>query len=75
MIKLDFSAGISIYLGLFLGCVFFAWLLSRKEKDKGAYLDERLVWFCTVCAYTYFTSRHDVISVCPRCNSYNKKIS
>ncbi|MEW6075232.1 MAG: hypothetical protein AB1530_02890 [Candidatus Omnitrophota bacterium] len=73
MIKLDFVAGISMYLVLFLCIVFCVWLLSRKEKDRGVYLDERLVWFCTVCAYTYFTSRQEAISVCPRCSSYNKK--
>ncbi|HTY44958.1 MAG TPA: hypothetical protein VMD52_03090 [Patescibacteria group bacterium] len=73
MISIDFSVAIALSTLLFLVCVFLAWLFEKKQKDKDLSLDSRFIWFCSVCTYTYVNTKEDVISVCPRCGSYNKK--
>lgn len=73
MINLDFSIGVSFYVLLSLSAIFMAWLFAKKQKDKDLSLDQRFIWFCSVCTYTYVNTKEDKISVCPRCGSYNKK--
>lgn len=73
MIRIDFGIGISIYIIIILGGVFSFWLFSRRQKDKDLSLDPKLIWFCSICAYTYVNTKEDFISTCPRCGSYNKR--
>jgi len=73
MISIDFSLGIALYIILFLSITLIAWLLGAKLQDKDLSIDPRFIWFCSICTYTYFFTKEDAISVCPRCGSYNKK--
>lgn len=73
MISLDFSLALAIYLSAFAGVFFFVWFFGKKDKDKELSLDERFIWFCSVCTYTYIDTKQEVISSCPRCGSFNKK--
>lgn len=73
MISLDFSVAIALYVFLFTAPVLFFWAFCRRQKDKEAHLEARFIWFCSVCTYNYVDTKEEVISVCPRCGSYNKK--
>jgi rubrerythrin len=73
MISIDFSIAIALSTLVFLAWLFLAWLFEKKQKDKDLSLDSRFIWFCSVCTYTYVNTKEDVISLCPRCGSYNKK--
>jgi hypothetical protein len=73
MISIDFSLGVSLYILFFLNLILIVWLFSKKQKDKDLSLDPRLIWFCSVCTYTYINTKEGTISNCPRCGSYNKK--
>ena len=73
MIRIDFSLAIAWYIVLLINSILALWLIARKEKDKDLSLDERFIWFCSVCTYTYINTKEDTISACPRCGSYNKK--
>jgi len=73
MINLDFSYAVAAYSVISLGAIFLAWLTRRESSDRDLSLDERFIWFCSICTYTYINTREDNISVCPRCGSYNKK--
>jgi len=73
MINIDFSLAISLYILIFLNVTLVIWLVNKKQKDKDLTLDDRFIWFCSVCTYTYINTKEDVISVCPRCSSYNKR--
>jgi hypothetical protein len=73
MINLDFSTAIAGYAMVFLGAIFILWLSGNKLKDKKLLLDEKLLWFCSVCTYTYIITKEEEFSTCPRCGSYNKK--
>ncbi|MFA5411322.1 MAG: hypothetical protein WC321_05640 [Candidatus Omnitrophota bacterium] len=73
MISIDFSLAIGLYIFLFISVILAAWLTAKKEKDRDLPLDGRFIWFCSICAYTYINTAESLISVCPRCGSYNKK--
>jgi len=73
MINIDFSLAVALYLLVSLSVVLVIWFLSKKEKDKDLSLDPKFIWFCSVCAYTYINTKEEAFSVCPRCNSYNKR--
>ncbi|MDD4980864.1 MAG: hypothetical protein PHC54_06345 [Candidatus Omnitrophica bacterium] len=75
MINLDFSLAVSLYIFFVLNITLLIWLFSRKQKDKDLSLDHKFIWFCSVCTYTYVNTKEDLISLCPRCGSYNKKSS
>ena len=50
------------------------WIISNYRQRK-ALPDKEIdaIWKCSVCFNTYVDSKHDDISVCPVCGSYNKK--
>jgi Zn finger protein HypA/HybF involved in hydrogenase expression len=73
MINLDFSFAVSLYLLIFVAVIFAVWLATQKQKTKDLSLDERFIWFCSVCTHTYINTKEDTISTCPRCGSYNKR--
>ena len=74
MITVNFYSAVALYALIIIIAVFSIWLFSRQEKDKELSLDERFIWFCSICTYTYINTRDELISVCPRCGSYNKKL-
>jgi len=73
MIKIDFTLAIAAYLISFMAVVFFLWFSGNRQKGKELFLDQKFIWFCSVCTYTYINTKEDKISVCPRCASFNKK--
>jgi len=73
MIKVDFALAVALYILLFLTLILALWLFGKKQKEKELSLDQRFIWFCSVCTYTYINTKVDTISLCPRCGSYNKK--
>jgi hypothetical protein len=75
MISLDFSLAIATYIVFFLTAILVVWLISKKQKDKKWPVDQRFIWFCSICTYTYINTRDQEFSLCPRCGNYNKKTS
>lgn len=73
MINLDFYFAVSLYLCAAVAVFLYVWVFNKKQKDKDLTLDPKFIWFCSVCTYTYINTKEEVISVCPRCGSYNKK--
>ncbi|MDD5595483.1 MAG: hypothetical protein PHY94_04465 [Candidatus Omnitrophica bacterium] len=73
MIKIDFSLAVALYSLIFLAVILVLWVSAKRQKDRDLSLDDRFIWFCAICTYTYINTRDDGFSVCPRCGSYNKK--
>jgi tellurite resistance protein TehA-like permease len=73
MINIDFSSAVAIYLILIFIVVLVVWVFRGRQRDKELSLDPRFMWFCSVCTYTYVSTKAGSISLCPRCGSYNKK--
>lgn len=76
MIKLDISMALFFYL-LFTAIIMLVlWsFFDFGVKLKTFSSDERYLWHCSICANTYIDSRHDDISKCPFCDSFNERIN
>jgi len=74
MIELDISTAVALYLLLTVVCLLLLWLFfDREAKPKQYTSEKKSIWQCEACTYTYVDNQHDVISRCPRCQSYNKR--
>ncbi|NQT74906.1 MAG: hypothetical protein HQ566_00110 [Candidatus Omnitrophica bacterium] len=74
MIKIEFSLAIALFLILTVCLVLISWMFFDKKKQLGPFSSEKaFFWQCSICTYVYVDSKHNTISQCPRCGSYNKK--
>jgi len=73
MISIDFRIAIAGYVVIFLAVFFILWFAGNKLRERELLLNEKFLWFCSVCTYTYISTKEEAISSCPRCGSYNKK--
>jgi len=74
MIKLDIGTLIFFYTLFSAILLLVIWTLFAYKRPKGPIAREiDYTWKCSVCFHSYIDSKHDEISVCPLCGSYNKK--
>ncbi|MDD5495631.1 MAG: hypothetical protein PHP46_00850 [Candidatus Omnitrophica bacterium] len=74
MIKLDITTAIFIYVLFSVIITLLIWIIyGYKGIRTVAAKDIEFIWKCPVCYNTYIDSKHEDISVCPLCGSYNKK--
>ena len=74
MIRLDITTFIFFYTLFSVIIILLAWVTSGYRGVKGfSPRDVDYIWKCTVCAHVYVNSRHEDISKCPLCGSYNKR--
>jgi len=73
MIKVDFSLVVSLYLILTTCLVLLALVFQNRKRQKQFSSEKNFLWQCSICTYAYVDSRHNKISQCPRCGSYNNK--
>ena len=75
MIKMDISVALFVYLFFSAGIVLIVWsFFNFGTKLKTFSSDEKYIWHCNICDYTYIDSVHSEISKCTRCRSYNQRI-
>jgi len=74
MIKVDISMALFLYLLATAVLMLIIWsFFDFGTKLKTFSSDERHIWHCKICAFTYIDSKQEEISLCPRCGSYNQK--
>ena len=74
MIKLDISMALFFYLLGTAVVLLILWaFFDFGTKLKSFASDEEYIWHCSICSHTYVDSRHDEVSKCPRCGSYNQR--
>ena len=74
MIRLELAAAVAIYTFVTVIGVLLLWITLGREKKITQYTSEKKhIWQCAICTHTYVDSRHEVISKCPQCGSYNKR--
>ena len=74
MISLDITTLIFLYTLFSVIIILIIWIIYgyigvRRFSPK----DIRYIWKCPVCSHIYVDSKHEDMSVCPLCGSYNKK--
>lgn len=74
MIKIDISLLIFFYIFFSAIIILFVWVIAgyREKKDISP-KDIEYIWKCKVCSNVYIDSRHEDMSECPLCGSYNKR--
>lgn len=74
MIRLELTAAIAVYTFITVVGVLLLWVFFGMEKKSKKYTSfKKNIWQCRVCMYNYIDSKHDVISKCPQCGSFNKR--
>ena len=73
MIPVSLQWLIFVYLGLMLGLVFGAWIVSewrRQRRERHAF---RHVLRCVLCAFEFEDKSPTILPRCPRCGSLNER--
>ena len=74
MIKVDISLLIFCYIFFSAIVILLVWAIGGyKEKRDFSLKDVEYIRKCKVCSNVYIDSRHEEISECPLCGSYNKR--
>lgn len=74
MIRFTINQLIFVYTLCSVIIILAIWIVSSyKEKRPAAGKDSGNIWKCSVCSNDYIDSKHEDISLCPLCGSYNKK--
>lgn len=74
MIRIDISLLIFFYILLSAIIILIIWVMAgyREKKDLSP-KELEYIWKCSVCSNVYIDSKHEEISECPLCGSYNKR--
>lgn len=74
MIRLTVTGLIFFYIIFSVVSILIIWIISGYKGTKRLPpKDVEYIWKCSVCFNTYIDSRHEDISICPLCKSYNKR--
>ncbi len=74
MIRLTISGVIFLYTLFSVIIILVIWIVSGYRLAKRVLpKDVDYIWKCSVCFNTYVDSKHDDLSVCTLCGSYNKR--
>lgn len=75
MIRLNISDLIFLYILSTAVVIMVVWVAGcyRKGYMQSRPAAAEYIWKCGVCANIYIDSRHEDMSACPLCGSYNKR--
>ncbi|MDD5421990.1 MAG: hypothetical protein WC592_04710 [Candidatus Omnitrophota bacterium] len=74
MIKLDISTLIFFYITCSVVVILIVWVVfGYREMKRFSPKDIDYICKCPVCSHVYVDSKHEGMSVCPLCGSYNKR--
>lgn len=74
MIKLDITGLMFLYTLFSVIIILIIWVIyGYMGLKRFSPKDVRYIWKCSVCSHIYVDSKHEDMSVCPLCGSYNKK--
>ncbi len=74
MISLNISQAIFFYMLCSAVIVLLVWIASGYRASNRILPKELdCIWKCSICFNTYVDSKHEDISICTLCGSYNKR--
>ncbi len=72
MIQITLYNAIILYTGVLAGLAIAIWLYTElKTRRSYRFLEHQFLWKCGFCGYSYLDESSDLISQCPRCQSFN----
>ena len=75
MIKVDISMALFLYLFFSTIIILVLWSFFNFGTGLKTFSsEEKYIWHCNICANTYIDSRHEEISKCPVCGSFNERV-
>lgn len=73
MIEVQTTTALLLYLTLFLGICFGAWMFFHlKNRNKEILPPLYSLSTCEYCHYNYLSRHGEKLSKCPQCDSFNK---
>jgi len=74
MIRIDFTLGITLYLGFSI-IILLIWIVSEwKKRGASSKVNKtRSLWQCPTCFFDYVDSSSESISKCPKCKTLHKR--
>jgi len=78
MIRIDITTLVFLYTLFSVIGIFIIWAIigyKRMKPVSGLEHNVEHAWKCSICLHDYIDSRHEDISICPVCGSYNKRPS
>ena len=73
MIQVSLTVLIFLYLGLMLGLIFGAWILSSWQRQRRENRAFRNVFRCGLCGFEFEDQSRTLLPRCPRCGSLNER--
>ena len=74
MIRIDISILVFFYVLLSVVVILAVWIVSGYRGARTfTPKDIEYIWKCRICSNVYIDSKHEDISSCPLCGSYNKR--
>lgn len=73
MLRIEFNLAVAIYLMLMVIPLLLFWIYYRNPREKSFLLNPRFIWSCSICTYTYITTKDEEFSACPKCGFINKR--
>ena len=69
------TLAISIYLLIQMSLLFLLWFHAEGEglREIASPEGKEFLWRCHICTFVYIDSRHDELSRCPQCGSFNER--
>jgi len=71
MISLTFSEFTTAILMVSIAFFSLLWLLEKPPSNNTINIDEKKIYRCQICGYTYFSKSIGRFSICPLCKSIN----
>lgn len=72
MIEISLSAAMALYSAVIACGALAIWLYTElRTRHVHRFLEKQHVWHCVFCAFTYLDEEAEVLSQCPRCQSFN----
>ncbi len=75
MIKVDLSLFSTLSLLFVLTLFLLIWAHQEgKKRFRSLDKEEGYLWQCSICTFIYLDPEEDHLSLCPRCQSFNKRM-
>ncbi|MBI1976875.1 MAG: hypothetical protein HYS56_05135 [Candidatus Omnitrophica bacterium] len=76
MIPIELSTAVAFYAGVTTTGVLLLWFISLARESRASLPrgnKRHRIWQCRICIHVYQEDPEQILSVCPRCGTYNQR--